>query len=111
MAAARGRHDRALELFGRALERTSEPGLRAVALRGLAEAELGHFRAKRALEHAEAAVALDPADPASRMLRGVVRKTMGNEAGARDDLRAAAEGPDPGVAAEASAALATLDEA
>ncbi len=85
----RGRQDRALDLYGEGLARAGEPHLRAIALEGMANAELEHGRPRLSLPHLDQALALRPTDPGLRLLRAQVRWRVDDAAGAAHDLAAA----------------------
>lgn len=111
VASLRGRHDRSLELYGRALDLAGSPALRRLALVGLAEAELEHRRPQAALAHAERALAETPGqeDPALRLFLGRLRALVGDRDGAREAMRRAMDGADPDLSRELAEELEQLE--
>ncbi|MGB7489586.1 MAG: tetratricopeptide repeat protein, partial [Thermoanaerobaculia bacterium] len=83
LVARDGVSDEAIDLFRRAVELA--PGLEE-ARRGLASVLLHQQRYKEALEHLDATLEVDPADPGARLLRARALAAVGRETEARLDL-------------------------
>lgn len=104
LVARDGINDEAVELFRRAT--ALAPGLEE-AHKGLAAVLVPQQRFEEALEHLDAALAIDADDPGSRLLRARALAAVGREAEARSDLESILEGrPD---FLEASLDLAALE--
>jgi tetratricopeptide (TPR) repeat protein len=106
---ARGRHDRAFDLYQRTLALARAPALRAVGHAGLAEAAYRLGRPQESLEHVEAALAHQPDDLELLHLRGTVRARLDDEDGARADLERVAAAAQQPLSGDARRQLSELE--